>query len=420
MRNGLHRTLVIVSATALAALLVTQIIWFTKAYRLEEQQFDQKVNLALREVADELLEEQRDRSTPIPPVTEVASNAYGLDLNFPVLYVKVDSLVRKALARQQIDMPYMLTVRDFQFDAIILGYRYDNATTADTAACITRADQPIPIKLLLTFPEKQANILAAHSFWVISAIVFTIIVLLGSYVIFDLRRQHRITLMKNEFINNMTHELNTPIANISMASEVLRSDRTWDQRDKVRRYVEIIHEENLRLKLHVEQVLRTTQLEKGELAFQRERVDVNALLVDIVRQFSPRVKIKEGQIISRLQAINAIVVGDTFHLRNMFSNLLDNAEKYSPLHPEITIETTNVENAIEVRVIDKGVGISRDAQPHVFEKFYRASTGLRHDIKGFGLGLTYVQQIVKAHGGNVDMESEVEKGSCFRICLPTT
>jgi two-component system phosphate regulon sensor histidine kinase PhoR len=419
MRNWVHRILVILSATALAALFAIQLIWFTKAYRLEEQQFDQRVNLALRELGNKLMAAAGDYTSAIPPVEQVASNAYGMYLHTHVPYTNIDSMLRASLIAQRVDVPFSLSVRDVESNAILRGNNYTGANTFDTANCVGRDEMEAPAKIVLIFPDKRANILAEHSFWIMSAIVFMIIVLLGAYIIYDLRRQHRMTLMKNEFINNMTHELNTPIANISLASEVLRLEQTLDQKEKVKRYVEIIHEENLRLKLHVEQVLRTVQLEKGELRIAREAVDVNALLTDIVRQFSPRVKIKQGQIVSRLQAINAIVVGDTFHLRNMFSNLLDNAEKYSPTQPEITIETMNVNNTIEVKVIDKGLGISSNAQQHVFDKFYRASTGLRHDIKGFGLGLTYVQQIAKAHGGRVDVESEEEKGSCFRIWLPT-
>lgn len=418
MNRWLHRTFVISAVVAVAILVIAQITWFAKAYRLEEQQFDDKVNLALREAADLLLDEQNNFTSRIPPVKQIASNAYSLNLHHPVRYEKTDSIVRLSLAKQHIEMPMTLAVRELSTDVLILGGFHKRIFGSKAGACAGRDEYLMPINITITFPGKRAEILAAHTFWIISAIVLFIIIILGSYLIFDLKRQNRLTLMKNEFINNMTHELNTPIANISMASEVLGSDRTLDQKEKAKRYIDIIREENTRLKLHVEQVLRTMQLEKGQLRLAQQKIDVNALLNDVTEQFTSRVRLRDGQIISKLQAINAIVVGDVFHLRNMFCNLLDNADKYSTENPAIVIETSNQNDILQVKVIDQGIGIAQEAQRFIFEKFYRASTGLRHDIKGFGLGLTYVQQIVKAHGGTVQVDSIENQGSCFTISLP--
>ncbi|RAV99722.1 sensor histidine kinase [Pseudochryseolinea flava] len=420
MKAWLHRFFVTTALAALGVLTIIQVVWFSNAYRIEEQQFNDKVNLVLRSVADQLLHERGNDSLQILPVQQKATNLYSLKIDFSVRYRAIDSLVRRELLRQHIDAPFTIAVKELENHQLILGGYVEHPSTDEEIGCIGRVEHLMPVTVELTFPQKRSEILSAHTFWIISAVILATVVFIGGYLIYDLKNQNRLTTLKNEFINNMTHELNTPIANISMASEVLRAERTLDQKDKVRRYLDIIHEENIRLKLHVEQVLRTMQLEKGTLALAQQKIDLNVLLKDVAMQFTSRIQLRNGEIVSRLQAINAIVVGDAFHLRNMFCNLLDNADKYSSTAPDILIETENVNQTIQVKVSDKGIGIAAEAQRYIFEKFYRASTGLQHDIKGFGLGLTYVQQIVNAHGGDVHVKSEENSGSCFTISLPLT
>jgi two-component system phosphate regulon sensor histidine kinase PhoR len=234
------------------------------------------------------------------------------------------------------------------------------------------------------------------------------------YVI-DLSRQKKLAQLKVDFINNMTHEFQTPITNISMASEVLRAANPVLDTEKAAKYVDIIYQENQRLRLQVEQVLQTARLEKGELKLNKKKVDVNAIIQDVLTNFQLRLQNKRGQLTCDLKATQSFVLGDYFHLCNLFYNLLDNAEKYSPGNPEITVTTANSKQGIRVSIADKGIGIRQEVQKFIFEKFYRAPAGNRHDIKGFGLGLTYVQQIVKEHEGVVTVTSEENIGSCFEV-----
>jgi len=227
-------------------------------------------------------------------------------------------------------------------------------------------------------------------------------------------KQKRLSQVKNDFINNMTHELQTPIANIGMASEVLRAVTPTD-RKKAMRYADIIHEENQRLKFHVEQVLQTAQLAAGKVNLDKREVNVHDLINTVLATFELRLQSRHGKIVKQLQASQVSVTGDPVHLSNVLYNLLDNADKYSPVNPEITISTQNDERGIVISVADKGMGISRDIQKYIFDRFYRAPSGNRHDIKGFGLGLTYVQNIMQAHNGSVTVSSEENKGSRFDL-----
>jgi two-component system, OmpR family, phosphate regulon sensor histidine kinase PhoR len=272
------------------------------------------------------------------------------------------------------------------------------------------------MNFVVSFPEKQIAVLNGMQFWTYSALAFLCLLIVFGYLIFDLSRQNKLAKMKTDFVNNMTHELQTPIANISMASEVLRSGKIDDAK-KTEQYLDIIFQENQRLKLHVEQVLQTARLERGELPMNKNKVDVHTILEEVISKFQLRLRTKGGHLTLERTAAKTLVLGDQVHLSNLFYNLLDNADKYSPLKTEIKVTTKNHQAGIEVSIVDHGMGIRKDDQPMVFDKFFRASGGNLHDIKGFGMGLTYVREIVKAHGGMVSLTSEEHKGSSFNVWL---
>jgi len=242
-----------------------------------------------------------------------------------------------------------------------------------------------------------------------------LILVLFGFMIIDLSKQKRLAEVKADFINNMTHELQTPIANISIASEVLRRGPTTISEEKAAHYAGIIYEESQRLKFQVEQVLQTAMMEKGEIEWQKSEVNLNSIIEDVVRIFQIRIQSRQGQIKSRLDALQPLIFGDRLHLANILYSLLDNADKYSLTAPEITVSTRNTDNGILVAVADKGIGISKDVQQYIFDKFYRATSGNVHDVKGFGLGLTYVREVVKAHQGKVSVSSEENHGSVFEL-----
>jgi two-component system, OmpR family, phosphate regulon sensor histidine kinase PhoR len=249
--------------------------------------------------------------------------------------------------------------------------------------------------------------------WIFTAFTFLLILMVFGFLLLDLSKQKKLAEVKADFLNNMTHELQTPIANIAMASEVLRKAEL--DKSKATTYLNIIHEENQRLKFHTEHVLQVARMEKGEITMNKKEIDVNQLIHDVIRKFEVRFQERKGNIVQNLRASKSVLKGDPFHLANIFYNLLDNADKYSPKDPEITITTENKNDGIVISVADKGMGIKREAQKFIFEKFYRASSGDRHDVKGFGLGLTYVYQIVKAHDGEVFVTSEENQGSRFDL-----
>ncbi len=251
-----------------------------------------------------------------------------------------------------------------------------------------------------------------------SGVLILVIVLCFGYSIRTILRQKKLSLMKNDFINNMTHEFKTPIATVSLATEALQDKSVSQSSDMHTRYVKMIRDENQRLGSQVERVLQIAAIDKRDFNLNIEELDLHKLIRSLVENMQIQVESRGGRITSVLNAATCAVKGDETHISNCIMNLLDNANKYSPEAPNIIVRTESTYNSITITVQDHGMGMSRETQKHVFEKFYRLPTGNRHDVKGFGLGLSYVKKMVEAHHGTVAVDSTPGKGSKFTINLP--
>jgi two-component system phosphate regulon sensor histidine kinase PhoR len=223
--------------------------------------------------------------------------------------------------------------------------------------------------------------------------------------------------MKNGLINNMTHELKTPISTVSLAVEAL-NDKEIENSSLKSKYLNVINEENKRLYNQVEKVLQIAAIEKNDYNLKKEYLQMNETIRHVAENMSMQIEQKGGRINLIEEATSDQVNGDKTHLTNIILNLLDNANKYSPDSPNITIRTENNHENFIVSIQDKGLGMSKEQQKHIFEKFYRVPTGNVHDVKGFGLGLAYVHRMVEAHSGKISVESEPGKGSKFSVMLP--
>ena len=224
--------------------------------------------------------------------------------------------------------------------------------------------------------------------------------------------------MKTDFINNMTHEFKTPIATISLAVDSINSPMIRSKPEKIKRYADIIKQENSRMLKQVEKVLNIAQLDKQDFDLKLSPVDINDLVNQAVEHSALKVNQRGGVIKAILQAKQAVIRGDENHISNVIHNLLDNANKYSPEKPIITLTTEDHKDGVLLSIEDQGIGMSKDELKRIFEKFYRVSTGNLHDVKGFGLGLSYVKAIVDAHRGKVDVVSDPGKGSKFTLLFP--
>ncbi|MFN0014161.1 MAG: sensor histidine kinase [Saprospiraceae bacterium] len=276
-----------------------------------------------------------------------------------------------------------------------------------------------PGHLSIYFPNRTSLVLGSVWETLALSVIFTGIILFCFwYTVQVIYRQKKLSEMKTDFINNMTHEFKTPIATISLATDSIASPMVVNNPDKIKRFVDIIRQENRRMNSQVERVLQIAQLDKKDVQLSLADVNLHDLIQQAAGNFSLQVENRSGTLVLDLNAERPVISGDATHLASVVHNLLDNANKYSPEKPEIIVRTSNVPNGVAISVEDKGVGIGKEARKHIFDKFYRVHTGNVHDVKGFGLGLSYVKAIVTAHKGFVDVYSEPGKGSSFTVTLP--
>lgn len=273
--------------------------------------------------------------------------------------------------------------------------------------------------LYIYFPERRNYIIRSLGLMGITSGVLTILIVFTfALTLFIIFRQKKLSDMKGDFVNNMTHELKTPISTISLASQMLGDKSIPDENKNLNRISDIISQESKRLGFQVEKVLQMATIDKGTLNLKLVDVDFHEIIESVAGNFVLQVENKGGLLIPSLHAQQTQVEVDSVHMTNVISNLLDNAIKYTEKDPEIYVETKNHENYLLVSVRDNGIGINKSNQKKVFDQFYRVPTGNVHNVKGFGLGLNYVKKIVEAHNGEISIESEPGKGTIFTISLP--
>lgn len=275
--------------------------------------------------------------------------------------------------------------------------------------------------LIIEFPKKNKYIMSSLSVSMFVQILFTmIIIMVFAGTIFFIIKQKRISDMKNDFISNMTHEFKTPIATINLAIDSINNPKVLENAEMIQNFTRVIKEENNRMNAQVENILQISMLEKQELTLNTTLLNAHELIDSAVNKLRLQIECRNGSIKTKFNAEHAGIVADKDHLANAMINIIDNANKYSQENPEIIITTKNDYNTLIISVADKGIGMTEEVQQKIFDKFYRASTGNIHNIKGFGLGLSYVKAIIEAHKGAISVKSEPGKGSTFEITLPVT
>ncbi len=273
-------------------------------------------------------------------------------------------------------------------------------------------------QLLVMFPDQRNYLLSSMWLLLLGSILFTtVIIFVFSYSVHIIFTQKKLSEIKNDFINNMTHEFKTPIATISLAVDAINNPAVISDQQRVKQYTGIIRDENKRMNSQVEKVLQAALLDKRELNLKMDAVNLHEVIAHAVENISLMVQEQEGNITTRLEADKFVVNGDRVHLSNVVYNLLDNAVKYAQNAPVIEVSTRSAGGKLFISVRDNGIGMSNEQQKMIFEKFYRVPTGNVHNIKGFGLGLTYVKTVVEAHGGSIDVKSQLGTGSTFTIQL---
>ncbi len=376
-----------------------------KAEKQELQKVLKKTEMAKEVFADFLFKER--------PIEQRVSPSY------------IDSLIKRELKEKQIDLPYVFGIGSNQKQKPWV-YASSPSLKRPEVQLAAFISPLFPNDLTNTghvlevfFPAQKAYIWQTMGLSLVASGMLLLIMLACFYVAVNtILKQKKLAEVKNDFINNMTHEFKTPISTISLATQLIQDEPQVAKNENILRYLGIIKDENIRLGRQVERVLQTAQMEKENVILKKRTLDMHNLIQQIVAINDPLLQANHGKVNLFLQANPSLLPLDEVHISNVLNNLLDNAIKYSLFMPSITIATESRKGEFLISVTDQGIGMAKDVLGSVFEPFYRVPTGNVHNVKGFGLGLSYVKKIVEAHGGQVSVKSKLGEGSTFEISLP--
>jgi len=409
------RYVLIFAVLSLVGISVAQVYWVRSAFNQEQEHFHREVNTALNQVASEFYALSKVSPPTTNPIRQLTGNYYVVMVNSPIDANILDNLLKTAFSRRDINTDFEYGIYDCDTECMV----FDKYVANGSQPVMERINK-LPVwdeanyYFGVYFPDKDRYLLNQMGIWTFTTMVMLLVILFFGYALFVILKQKRLSEIQKDFINNMTHEFKTPISTIALAAKVLQQADIINEPERLLNYATIINKENNRLRNQVERVLQLASLENEALQLNKSSVSMHQIVKEASQQFSANTEIN---FILHLDAANDHVAGDKLHLSNVIYNLLDNGIKYSPEKIQISISSKNTGNKIELKISDQGVGMTTGEIQHVFEKFYRVATGNRHDVKGFGIGLSYVKLIIKEHGGEIDVESTPGEGSTFTITL---
>lgn len=403
------RLLIVLATLSIIGIVSTQVYWVRKAYELRERQFLQTATKALSEVARRVA--KPDTQTPINVQVVTLSPTYFLvNLNTPIDSRKLDFHLGAGLEIHQILTDYEYGIYDDRAGQII--YANSSHRSTEISSPTTLPSLSSPYYFVVRFPNQVQYLTQQLDNWILASLLVLGIVSFFLYLFYRMLTQKSHTEDQREFINNMTHELQTPITSIKIAADVLSSPKIIEQPERMLKYVRMVQEETLRLQQQVETVLTVARShDKGVFKLHLVPIDMHQLLYHLAERHGDYLHLE-------LDAHYPVIQADRMHLTNLLGNLVDNAVKYTPKDPFIRLITRNENGQFVIIVQDNGIGIAPEHQPHIFNAYYRAPGSNNHSVKGFGLGLSYVQKIVKAHRWKLSLTSALGHGSSFCIRIP--
>ncbi len=422
MKNQAIRRILVIAVFAIAGLIWMQVSFINKSFELNQNQFNDKVSLALIGVAEEVNKNKRDSTSSIEAVEQVTEEYFTVNVNDTINHRFLENLLQLEFSKFGIEAEYQYVLYDC-FEDSIIWRGYSNVPGEEGLFTVNRALPPEMLprdshKVGVYFPWKKQYIFSQMRIFILSGLGLFVIICFFIYILYVILKQKKLSEVKADFINNMTHEFKTPISTIMLSSETLLKPNIEDNPERIRRYARIIKDEGQRLRSHVDKILEIAVLDAEAPKFKTEPVDIHALILREAEIIRVKIEERAGSFQSELNAEKHTVKGDPDHLGNIIFNLLGNALKYTEGAPQIRICTHNEKGKLVISVTDNGIGIPARFKKYIFKKFFRVSTGNVHNVKGFGLGLYYVNKIVKSHRGKIGVESEPGKGSTFSIILP--
>ncbi|MEO6037422.1 MAG: HAMP domain-containing sensor histidine kinase [Saprospiraceae bacterium] len=421
MTNAIIRRVIVLGAVSILSLLSVQTYWILRTWDLQEREFNRKVNQAMLDAANDLSKIKGFTLPTVSFVGQLSSNYWVVNINNVFEADDLEYCLDAAFQIQNLKENYEYGIFDCSSDQMVRGklVRSNDPTRAPLAEPLPKHYESDFIYYFgVRFPDKKVNILT--NMWVVVMFSGLMLITIAFFIysMFVILRQKQLSELQRDFINNMTHEFKTPISTINISTDVFLQNEKIKTDPRLDRYARIIKEQVMRLNTQVEKVLQLAKIERENIELNQEEIDMTELIPSISPSIELKVNEKNGLLHLDLNAAHARIRADRLHLTNILHNLVDNAVKYSKDVPDIHIILRNEGRKLVLRVKDNGMGIPKEHQKRVFDKFYRVPTGNVHNVKGFGLGLFYVKSMCQAHRWKLDLASEPGKGTTISITMP--
>jgi two-component system phosphate regulon sensor histidine kinase PhoR len=406
------QSLTVFSALLIIGVVITQIYWVKQALDLRHRQFNQNAHVALQDVASKLASVNGVMQTS-NPVEQLSPEYFLVNTNSTTQPDLLEHFIKDSFQKHNLITEFEVGIYDCTTNRMRYGMSLSTKNNAKIPTKTTNwiKTDKYPYYFGVRFPEQETYFAGSINGAIWSSILVLVAVSFFAYALFVILRQKQLSEVQRDFVNNMTHELQTPISTIRIAADVLNSDNIVAQPVRHKRYVQIVQDEILRLQGQVEMVLSMAKAERNALTLEKKMLNAEEMISSILLPF-------EDKIQFQCRAENNMIEADPFHFRCMINNLIDNALKYSDDVPDVIIETYSKGKCLVIAVRDQGIGIAPEYQKKIFNQFFRIPYGDVHNVKGFGIGLSYVKQIARAHHWRLDLESSLGKGSTFKITIP--
>ncbi|HMT52727.1 MAG: HAMP domain-containing histidine kinase [Saprospiraceae bacterium] len=419
MPNNLIRRLIILGGLSIIGIIFVQSYWLLKTWDIKDKEFDQTVNIVLHNVAERMAKYNKTILPKSGLVQRKSSNYYAVNINSEIDAGLLEQYLSQEMIKQSLNIAFEYAVYHCATDELVYG-NYCSPNNIDEKSIKKNKKLPkfknLIYYFVVRFPERESFLLANRNMTLTLTILSILAIVFFLYSMWVIMEQKRLSELQKDFINNMTHEFKTPISSIKIASDFLANNDNVKEDSRLNRYIQIIREQNQRLNEQVEKVLNVARLEKDSIELKKEIFELNKTLEDIIKNES--LKLKQGNISFKNSKEKININADKLHFVNVVANMIDNAIKYSNEKPIVELSVVDAGKDVLLGIKDHGIGIDKESQKKLFDKFYRVSTGNVHNVKGFGLGLFYVKNICKAHGWTLQLESEPGVGTEFIITIP--
>lgn len=399
---------------AIIGILIAQLMWTRQAYNLEDKKFNQKVNIALMEVAEKL--SGGKTSYTENPVQNIANDYYVVNINNEFHPVVLEYYLKTEFTRFQINTDYVYALYNCHSDKMIYGkYMTSHQESPSNKVINFPKHKNLIYYFSIRFPDKTTYLISSLRFWYLLTFALIIILLVYVYSIYTIIQQKKFSELQRDFINNMTHEFKTPLSSILLASEALNKQEMVQENSKLQTYTSIIINQSHKLNGHIEKILNIAKNDAAGLSLKPQKI----LLLPFIQEISGNIQHKNKDLSIEINIENSTsVMADEFHFTNIIYNLLDNSIKYCETNPVIKISTHKDSKGLYLKFKDNGMGIPAKNIPHIFEKFYRVHTKRSEEVNGFGLGLFYVKKVVQQHHWKISVENNEDKGITTTLFFP--